>query len=81
MEGTENWVGEVWEGEGEVEAGQCLWDFVEEVGGHQEVEAVLHIGNQKSDPSVQPCQCADKKTGRNGTNCYTVLQYMVQSND
>lgn len=58
VEGTENWVGVVWEGEEEVEAVLCWWGFVEEAGGHQEVEAVLHMDNQKPAPS---CQCADRK--------------------
>lgn len=48
----------VWEGEVEEEAALCLWGFVEEAGGHQEAEAVLHMGNQESGPSIQPCQCA-----------------------
>lgn len=74
VEGTENWVGVVWEGEEEVEAVLCWWGFVEEAGGHQEVEAVLHMDNQKSAPSIQSCQCADRE---NRQKCYTVLHFTV----
>lgn len=56
----------VWEGEVEEEAALCLWGFVEEAGGHQEAEAVLHMGNQESGPSIQPCQCADRKQAEMG---------------
>lgn len=51
----------VWEGEEVEEAVLCLWGFVEEAGARREVEAVLHMGNQKSAPSIQACQCADRK--------------------
>lgn len=55
MEDIESWVGVVWKGVEEEGAAQCLWGFVEEAGGHQEVEAALHMGNWKSVPSIQPC--------------------------
>lgn len=61
MGGIENWVGVAWAVEEVEEVVLCLWGFVEEAGVHQGVEAVLRMGIQKPDPSIQPCQRAAKK--------------------
>lgn len=58
LEGIEHWVGVVWKGEEGEGAVQSLWGLGEEALGHQGLEVVLHMGNLKSAPSIQPFQCA-----------------------